>query len=139
MRRASGVCYDPLGPVHPMSTPATATPVADGERVYAYFVQVGLFVYNDDGTPVWKLPLPTAQVRFGSGTSPVLVGDLLVLNRDAIATSSLLPSTAARVRSNGRSRANHHDARPEFELLDARRCRGSDRRPRHDDVHGCEW
>ena len=84
------ISYEALGPVHAMSTPATATPVADGERVYAYFVQVGLFAYNHDGTPAWKLPLPAAQVRFGSGTSPVIVGDLLVLNRDATANPSLM-------------------------------------------------
>jgi outer membrane protein assembly factor BamB len=84
------VPYEALGPVHPMSTPATATPAVDGERVYAYFIQAGLFAYALDGTPAWKLPLPAAQVRFGSGTSPVLVGDLLVLNRDTIANPEMI-------------------------------------------------
>jgi outer membrane protein assembly factor BamB len=84
------VSYEALGPVHAMSNPATATPVVDGERVYAYFVQAGLFAYTLDGTPAWRLPLPAAQVRFGSGTSPVLVADLLVLNRDTSANPSVL-------------------------------------------------
>jgi outer membrane protein assembly factor BamB len=85
-----GVTYEALGPVHPVSTPATATPVVDGERVYAYFVQAGLFAYTLDGTPAWKLPLPAGQVRFGSGTSPILAGELLVLNRDTIANPTML-------------------------------------------------
>jgi outer membrane protein assembly factor BamB len=84
------VPYEALGSRHPTSSPATAPPVVDGERVYAYFVQAGLFAYTLDGAPVWRLPLPSAQVRFGSGTSPVLAGDLLLLNRDTIATPSLL-------------------------------------------------
>jgi len=84
------VPYEALGPVHPLSTPATATPVVDGERIYAYFVQAGLFAYSLDGTLAWKLALPAAQVRFGSGTSPVIIGDMLVLNRDTIANPSML-------------------------------------------------
>ena len=84
------VAYETLGANHPVSTSATATPVVDGERVYAYFIQAGLFAYSLDGTLAWKLPLPAAQVRFGSGTSPVLVGDMLVLNRDTIANPSML-------------------------------------------------
>jgi outer membrane protein assembly factor BamB len=84
------VSYEALGPSHAMSSPATATPVVDGERVYAYFVQAGLFAYALDGTPAWRLPLPAEKVRFGNGTSPVLAGDLLVLNRDTIANGSIL-------------------------------------------------
>jgi outer membrane protein assembly factor BamB len=84
------VSYEALGPVHPLSTPATATAIVDGERVYAYFVQAGLFAFTLEGAPAWQLPLPPAQVRFGSGTSPILAGDLLILSRDTIASPSLL-------------------------------------------------
>jgi len=84
------VSYEALGPGHSLSNPATATPVVDGERVYAYFVQAGLFAFALDGSPSWRLPLPAEKVRFGSGTSPVLAGDLLVLNRDTIANPSIL-------------------------------------------------
>jgi outer membrane protein assembly factor BamB len=81
---------DKLGAVHPVSTPATATPVVDGERVYAYFLNAGLVAYTLDGTLAWKLPLPAADVRFGSGTSPVIAGDLLILSRDTIADPAIL-------------------------------------------------
>ena len=84
------VPYEKLGGVHPVSTPATATPVVDGERVYAYFLQVGLVAYALDGTLAWKLPLPAAEVRFGSGTSPVIAGDLLILSRDTITDPAIL-------------------------------------------------
>ena len=84
------VPYESLGPVHALSTPATATPVVDGERVYAYFVQAGLFAFTLDGAPAWQLALPAAQVRFGSGTSPILAGDLVILSRDTTANPKLL-------------------------------------------------
>jgi len=68
--------------VHAVSSPATATPVVDGERVYVYFGSLGLFCYDFDGKPVWNMPLPTSDVNFGSGTSPLLAGDSLILARD---------------------------------------------------------
>ena len=84
------VPYEKLSAVHAVSTPATATPVVDGERVYAYFLNVGLVAYTHDGTLAWKLPLPAAEVRFGSGTSPVIAGDYLVLSRDTIVAPTIL-------------------------------------------------
>jgi outer membrane protein assembly factor BamB len=83
------VPYEKLANVHVVSTPATATPVVDGERVYAYFLDAGLVAYTLDGALAWKLPLPAAQVRFGSGTSPVIAGDLLILSRDTTANPTL--------------------------------------------------
>jgi outer membrane protein assembly factor BamB len=77
------ITYERLGSSHAVSTPVTATPVVDGERVYAYFVQAGLFAWDLDGNPIWSLPIPFEQVRFGSGTSPILAGDRLILNRDS--------------------------------------------------------
>jgi outer membrane protein assembly factor BamB len=41
-----------------------------------------LICYDFDGTELWKVPLPLRPSRFGSGTSPVVVDDLVVLNRD---------------------------------------------------------
>ena len=54
----------------------------DGERVYVYFGSAGLFCYDMGGKPVWSKSMPVANVAFGSGTSPVLAGDALVLARD---------------------------------------------------------
>lgn len=68
--------------VHAVSSPATATPVVDGERVYVYFGSSGLFCYDLAGKLVWSSPMPVANVSYGSGTSPILAGDALVLARD---------------------------------------------------------
>ena len=54
--------------VHAVSSPATATPVVDGERVYVYFGSSGLFCYDLAGKLVWSSPMPVADVAFGSGT-----------------------------------------------------------------------
>ena len=70
-----------LEPVHEVSSPATATPVVDGERVYVYFASYGLLAYDLEGKPRWELPLPHVEVPFGSGTSPIRAGELIILNR----------------------------------------------------------
>lgn len=68
--------------VHQISNPAASTPVADGERVYVYFGSFGLLCYDFAGTELWKVPLPVPQTRFGTGTSPVLAGDRLILHAE---------------------------------------------------------
>ena len=68
--------------MHEVNNPATATPVVDGERVYVYFGSAGLFCYDLEGKPVWSNLMPVADVEYGSGTSPVLAKDALILARD---------------------------------------------------------
>jgi outer membrane protein assembly factor BamB len=63
---------------HP-NTPATPTPATDGERVYVYFGSYGLLCYDLDGKEVWKKPLPVPETQFGTATSPVVAGDLVLL------------------------------------------------------------
>ena len=69
--------------VHPLSSPATATPAVDGERVYVYFGSFGIQCFNVGGELLWSRALPMPKMRFGSGTSPVVAGSLVILNRDA--------------------------------------------------------
>ena len=70
--------------VHKISNPATATPVTDGERVYVYFGSYGLLCYDFSGKLRWSVPLPVVKTmnNQGSGTSPVIAGDLIILSRD---------------------------------------------------------
>jgi outer membrane protein assembly factor BamB len=68
--------------VHAVSSPATATPIADGERVYTYFGSAGLFCHDFNGKLLWSLPMPVVKANFGSGTSPLLAGETLILARD---------------------------------------------------------
>ncbi len=80
-----------LEEVHPMSSPATATPATDGERVYAYFGSAGIFCFDLEGHPLWSVPLPVAHiVPHGSGTSLVIADDKVILNRDEVPDSYLL-------------------------------------------------
>lgn len=76
------VTVDELERVHAVSNQATATPATDGQRVYVYFGSCGLRAYDMDGKLAWALPLPVAKAMFGSGASPVLGGDLVLLSRD---------------------------------------------------------
>ena len=52
---------------------ASETPVTDGERVYAYFGNVGVFAFDMEGKPVWSHPIGPFATRTGWGTasSPV--------------------------------------------------------------------
>jgi outer membrane protein assembly factor BamB len=66
--------------VNPVSNPATATPASDGERVYFYFSSYGLLCYDLKGELKWELKIPIPKSRHGMGTSPIVTGDLVILN-----------------------------------------------------------
>lgn len=59
---------------HLKNSYAAETPVTDGERVYAYFGDVGLFVFDLSGTPVWSKPMDAFEMQtgFGHAASPVV-------------------------------------------------------------------
>jgi outer membrane protein assembly factor BamB len=70
--------------VHSINSPATATPATDGERIYLYFGSYGLLCYDFEGSVQWTVPLPIPKTRlnFGTGTSPIISGELVILNSD---------------------------------------------------------
>jgi outer membrane protein assembly factor BamB len=68
--------------VHRMGSPASATPASDGERVYSYFGSYGVIAYDLDGREQWRKPLDIGMVINGSGTSPALLKNRLVINCD---------------------------------------------------------
>jgi outer membrane protein assembly factor BamB len=76
--------------VQKISSPATGTPATDGERVYAYIASFGLRCYDFDGHLNWKVPLPFPKTRFGSGSSPIVAGDLVLVNADYLPRPYLL-------------------------------------------------
>ncbi len=60
---------------HRKNTYASETPFTDGERIYASFGQnVGLFVFDMQGTPLWKKQWPPQKIYldFGTASSPVV-------------------------------------------------------------------
>jgi outer membrane protein assembly factor BamB len=66
--------------VHEISSPAAPTPATDGEHVYVYFGSYGLVSYDFDGKLLWERRLPLPQNIYGAVASPIVAGDLLVLN-----------------------------------------------------------
>ncbi len=74
----------PKGPLHLKNSYASETPVTDGQRVYAYFGNLGIFCYDMQGNEVWSQPLPVTKTRYdwGSAASPVLHGDRLYFVND---------------------------------------------------------
>jgi len=74
----------PVVPRHLKNSYASETPVTDGERVYFYFGNVGLFVFDMKGTQVWSKAFGPFKTRYGWGTaaSPVLHRDRIYLVND---------------------------------------------------------
>jgi outer membrane protein assembly factor BamB len=81
---------DRLETVHPSGSPAASTPATDGNRVYAYFGSYGVVAYDLEGEELWRRPLPLVPNRFGTGSSPIVVGRRVVLQRDGSSTDAEL-------------------------------------------------
>ncbi len=73
-----------------LGSPATATPAVIGDSVVVYFGPFGLACFNRDGAELWRHPLPVPVTQHGAGTSPVIAGDLVLLNSDQDVGSHLL-------------------------------------------------
>ncbi|HCN77805.1 MAG TPA: serine/threonine protein kinase [Verrucomicrobiales bacterium] len=61
---------------------ATHTPVTDGAHVFVFFGKTGAMAFDMEGNQVWHTPLGSGsgRNRWGSGGSPVLHGDMLIVN-----------------------------------------------------------
>jgi outer membrane protein assembly factor BamB len=75
---------EPKEAIHIKNSYASETPVTDGERIYAYFGNVGVVCYDLDGKEVWSKKISPHKTRFGWGpaASPALHGDRLYLLDD---------------------------------------------------------
>jgi len=69
----------PLEKVHETSSPAASTPCIDEDRVYVYFGSYGLLCYDLEGRDQWDRPIPTPKSLYGTSSSPIVHGDLLIL------------------------------------------------------------
>ena len=72
------------GPKHLKNSYASETPVTDGERVYFYFGNAGLFAFDMTGKPVWSKPMGPFKTRnnWGTAASPVLHRDRIYIVND---------------------------------------------------------
>jgi len=59
---------------------ASSTPATDGEAVYVFFGRTGVMAYTVDGKYLWKTLVGDEIHKWGSATSPVLFGDLVIIN-----------------------------------------------------------
>jgi outer membrane protein assembly factor BamB len=73
---------DAVEKVHKASSPANATVVADDQHIYVYFASCGIFCFDHEGNAVWEHRMPVSNRFNGSGTSPTLAGDRIILNRE---------------------------------------------------------
>jgi outer membrane protein assembly factor BamB len=75
-----GPAYQEKEPTHETNPQCSASPVTDGERVIASFGSAGLYCYDFDGKELWHRDLGTQRHIWGNGASPILHGELCVLN-----------------------------------------------------------
>lgn len=69
---------------HLKNTYASETPAVDAERVYFYFGNVGLFVFDHGGKPVWSKRFDAANTMNGWGTaaSPIVYQNRIYVVND---------------------------------------------------------
>jgi len=61
---------------------ASSTPVTDGKAIYCFFGKAGVYTFDLEGRELWNAPVGTmsSNRRWGSASSPILVGDKLIVN-----------------------------------------------------------
>jgi outer membrane protein assembly factor BamB len=59
---------------------ASSTPAADAERVYAFFGKSGVVALDHNGKQLWHADVGSKLNGWGTAASPVLVGDLVIVN-----------------------------------------------------------
>ncbi|MFN7768190.1 MAG: PQQ-binding-like beta-propeller repeat protein [Planctomycetaceae bacterium] len=82
--------FEKLEEIHPTGSHATPTVAADGERVVSFFGSAGLFCHDPQGHLLWQIPLGPFKNDFGSGTSPLIVDDRVILCQDHDTDSFLM-------------------------------------------------
>ena len=76
--------------LHKMNSWATPSYVTDGERVVAFFGAGGLHCFDFEGNLKWSRDLGQFPGSWGVGASPIIHGDMVIQNCDAIGNSYLL-------------------------------------------------
>ncbi len=74
----------PPGGRHRKNSFVSESPVTDGKFVYVYVANLGLWAFDLKGKPVWSTLLEANPIylEFGTGSSPALAGNLLVILND---------------------------------------------------------
>jgi outer membrane protein assembly factor BamB len=69
---------------HETGSPESHSPITDGEFIYAFFGSRGLYCLDTNGAVLWQKDLGKMQTlhAHGEGSSPVLHGNMLIVNWD---------------------------------------------------------
>ncbi|WP_170157398.1 PQQ-binding-like beta-propeller repeat protein [Roseimicrobium gellanilyticum] len=59
---------------------ASSTPVSDGQGVFFFLGNAGVHAFTVDGRKVWEVSVGEKAHEWGVGTSPMLYGDLVIVN-----------------------------------------------------------
>src|SRR6266498_3037940 len=93
----------PSGGRHRKNSFASESPVTDGKFVYVYVANLGLWAFDVKGKQVWTTPLEANPIYldFGTGRSPALAGNLLVIGRASRSSSTSRRATSKRASRPG--------------------------------------
>ncbi len=77
---------------HLKNSYASETPVTDGQHVFAYFGNVGVFAFDLNGKKIWEKRFDTVNTKYGWGTaaSPILHQGRLYIVNDNESKSALM-------------------------------------------------
>ncbi|MEK6794411.1 MAG: PQQ-binding-like beta-propeller repeat protein [Spirochaetota bacterium] len=82
----------PFSATHADGSWASGSSTTDGEHLYTYFGSYGLYCLDMNGKKIWskRFGLMKMKANFGEGISPVLSGDLVIMNLDQESGSALV-------------------------------------------------
>nr|MDQ3010939.1 PQQ-binding-like beta-propeller repeat protein [Acidobacteriota bacterium] len=69
--------------LHKSNSPASPSPVTDGQNVYAFFTDFGLISFDREGKERLRMAMGPFNNPFGMGASPILADGLVLLNCDS--------------------------------------------------------
>jgi len=87
--------FDPVLPEHKYAGEgayhgyAANTPITDGERLYVFFGKSGVYCFDLDGKQLWHTSVGKGTNGWGSGASPMLYKNLLIINA-SVESNSLI-------------------------------------------------
>lgn len=78
-------------------SPAASSPATDGSRIVSYFGSCGLLCYDFAGRELWRFPLSVVKLAggFGSGVSPIIEDQTVLLVRDDLTEARIIALDAA--------------------------------------------
>ncbi len=74
------VRYEKKEPTHETNPYAASSPAADGQRVVVWHGSAGVYCYDHSGAELWHRDLGTFNHIWGYASSPLIVGDLIIMN-----------------------------------------------------------